>query len=219
MTQTLAVWTELILGLRNCDRNALTVASTALLNQTALDDLASAQASARRLLCLCISWINSHPVPPNWSRCDWQGELIATASEALCETGGHNRPLPPNRTCENSACRLALARVQRRYRQECRFGTRFVTITELSHQHPPETENHRRRQASTEPAADASKRFEAVRECLTLLPAPGRRLLEGLFLEGKTESELAAELGLSRQAVHKRKRVTLALVRASLKEV
>ncbi len=58
---------------------------------------------------------------------------------------------------------------------------------------------------------------EQLKQSLTSLPEADRHLLEHLFWEGRTETEIADGLGISQQAVSKRKRKILTALRRSFK--
>ena len=60
---------------------------------------------------------------------------------------------------------------------------------------------------------------QALYHAVLALPKTDRRLLRALFYEGKTEQEYAKELGVSQQAVHKRKARILGELKNFLKNL
>lgn len=58
---------------------------------------------------------------------------------------------------------------------------------------------------------------QALYHAVLALPKTDRRLVRALFYEGKTEQEYAKELGVSQQAVHKRKARVLRELKKFLK--
>lgn len=60
---------------------------------------------------------------------------------------------------------------------------------------------------------------QALYHAVLALPKTDRRLVRALFYEGKTEQEYAKELGVSQQAVHKRKARILGELKNFLKNL
>jgi RNA polymerase sigma factor (sigma-70 family) len=141
-------------------------------------------------------------VPPRWSVGDWREELRAegalAAWEAACDFDPA-RGVPFKPFVE----RRVLSHLLQRYRKEWAYA-------------------HHLARESTDPEAlgqAGSSRLpelEAieVRELAACLDPNDRRLVTNLFWEGQSESEAAESLGVSQQAVSKRKlRIILELQR------
>ena len=136
-------------------------------------------------------------VPPQWSLCDWFEEIkaqgAAAAWKAVCDFDPC-RGVPFTAFVHQRVLRGALTR----YRQEWRYALRCSC-------HPGDEERAKRHQDSLY----SSAALELLRHALASLPEPDRRLIEQLFWEGKTEAEIATTLGISQQAVSKRKQAML----------
>jgi len=70
---------------------------------------------------------------------------------------------------------------------------------------------------SVEDAAIASVMAEKLHRCLALLPEGERRLLEKIYFSGMTERQVAQTLGISQNAVNKRRHKILAKLRQLMK--
>jgi DNA-directed RNA polymerase specialized sigma24 family protein len=142
-------------------------------------------------------------VPPHWCVRDWWEEIDAEIIAAACQAV---RAFDPARGASLSryAYHQILAKAMARYRKEWTFGLRsgpgWTGI-----EPPTKTGN-----GALEDEAKAR-----VLLGVTRLRDPDRRLLECLFWEGRSEEEIAEPLGITKQAVNKRKwRILLALRRS-----
>jgi RNA polymerase sigma factor (sigma-70 family) len=133
-------------------------------------------------------------VPPNWSPRDWSEEFKAERIAAACEA---EHDFDPTRGVPLAAFvrQRVLARVLRRYRQEWSYARRCCL--------QPESDGDNAASADRLSSADDS---ESLQRCLDRLQEPHRRLIHGLFWEGKTEDEVARLLALSQPAISRRKR-------------
>ena len=159
----------------------------------------------------CLQRICSWRVPPNWSPTDWLEEIravaIGEAWKAECEfdfTRGvslaafvHSR---------------MLARVLTRYRQEWSYGLHCPRRVVEDGDFPEE------RSTGQVAVAHLDLASQGFWEMVTLLDAKPRRLVIQLFCEGRTEAEIARELGLSQRAVSKRKQAALGALRQCLED-
>jgi DNA-directed RNA polymerase specialized sigma24 family protein len=93
--------------------------------------------------------------------------------------------------------RRVVESVWTRYRQECRFGRRCWPAAGLPELAAPEAER---------PDGALLERLEAI---LQTLDEGELRLIRQLFWDGRSEDDLARELGVTRQAVNKRKQKLL----------
>jgi DNA-directed RNA polymerase specialized sigma24 family protein len=139
-------------------------------------------------------------VPPNWSARYWRDEMRAQGYAAACQA---EREYDPTRGVPYPTLvrRRILISLLARYRQERNFAARCRGRVESHHDEAAGT----RRTAGPE-----------LRDALAALPDPDRRLIEQLFWGRYTESEVARRLGVSHQAVSKRKRAILDGLRSLL---
>lgn len=152
-----------------------------------------------------------HP-PPNWSAKDWEEEIVdigsAAAFEAVSEFDA-SRSIP----VEAFVYYRVLARVLTCYRREWSFSSRFQAPS-------------MRREDNADTGFEASA-FDAaadsepadyldLREALTALPEPRRQVIIRIFWDGRSEKEIAVQLGISQRAVSKRKIAGLKQLRTRL---
>jgi DNA-directed RNA polymerase specialized sigma24 family protein len=144
----------------------------------------------------CWSRIRSWRVPPRWSHHEWLVEARAQGALAACEA---IRAFEASRLVPLDAFlyRRVVASVWTRYRQECSFGRRCPRDASLPELAAPGAEH---------PDAELFERLEAI---LRTLDEGELRLIRQLFWVGRSEDDLARELGVSRQAVNKRKQKLL----------
>lgn len=133
--------------------------------------------------------------PPNWSHSDWIEEMRAEA-----EAGGwraySEHVVDSTFTLFQFAYHHALNACLQRYRQEWRYALRCCPIEEWW----PSRQEDR---------LDISM-------ALACLPQRDRALLYALFWEGRSETDLARERGISVQAVSQHKRRVLRKLRKIL---
>lgn len=135
-------------------------------------------------------------MPPNYAPADWAEEMRAQGSAAACQA---LCDFDPERGVPLGAFvrQRVLAGARTRYRQEWAYALRVAALDA-----DPE-------RAEADP--------EITLCCaLARLPEPDRRLIEQLFWERSTEAEIGQALGISHQAVSKRKRAILRELRAWL---
>jgi RNA polymerase sigma factor (sigma-70 family) len=151
----------------------------------------------------CWARIRTWRVPPSWSEWDWRDEARAQAALAACEA---RQDFEPDRMVPLQAYlyRRVVERVWTRYRQEWAFARRCRRDENLADR--PAIEPDR-------PDAESIERLAAI---LSDLGERDRLLVRRLFWEGRTEDDLARELGVSRQAVNKQKRKILGRLRSAL---
>jgi RNA polymerase sigma factor (sigma-70 family) len=133
---------------------------------------------------------------------DWREEIGAEVMSAVIQAA---RDFDPERGVPWTAFlrqRIMHSAVGR-YRREWRFAFRRVS--------PPSLE-----ECGVTAHSDVGSVLEArglvLRNALDRLPKPDAGLIEHLFWEGKTEASYAKSLGISQQAVSKKKRKILALL-------
>jgi RNA polymerase sigma factor (sigma-70 family) len=150
--------------------------------------------ACRRRTC---SW----PIPPRWNAHDWREELeaegLAAACKALCQYDP-TRGTSISSFVYHRVLNAALAR----YRREWSYALRCAS----SHLNPDPV-----RQADED--AIIKEELEHLEQWMGHLVDEDRRLLERLFWEGCTEAEVAGILGITQQAVSKRKHKILSSLR------
>jgi RNA polymerase sigma factor (sigma-70 family) len=158
--------------------------------------------------------IRSWRVPPNWSQADWLEELaaIATAAawQALCD-------FDPARGVPLAGfvyCRV-ISHCLTRYRKEWRYALHL------------DASNSREKESTTFERPELNASFSAklnethssnddLRGAIGALSAKQRRLVEQLFWEERTETELAGAMGLNQSTINRRKQAILNGLRMKL---
>ena len=169
-----------------------------------------------RVLNGCLKRILGWCVPPNWSVVDWREEIrahvLAAVCEAICDFDSSRRvPL------DAFIYQRVIARAYTRFRQEWAYGLRCISetdgvVTDGGHMSLPGQSRIQYLESSIEP----NPAYQALHEALGSLSEPNRQLIMQLFWEGQTEAFIAEALGISRQAVSKRKRAVIQKLRAWL---
>jgi DNA-directed RNA polymerase specialized sigma24 family protein len=168
------------------------------------------------LLDRCFKRICSWRVPPNWSLADWREEIrahgLGAAYEAIRDFDASRR-VP----FDAFVYQRVITRAYSRFRQEWAYGLRCVSSPagvgsngwlvsgESCVQH---------RESRVEPGPA----FQSLLDTLGSLSEPNHWLIMQIFWEGKTEVKIAEILGISHQAVSKRKRAVLQKLRMYLKD-
>ena len=145
--------------------------------------------------------ISGWRTPPHWSRHDWLEEMGAHREGAIWQAlhdydAASEVPLPA------FIHGRVLASALTRYRQEWSYALRCVWPAD------------EQRASITEATSYPGVLHELLPLALAHLSEPERRLIQQLFCEGNTEAEIAQCLGISHQAVSKRKRAALERMRA-----
>jgi RNA polymerase sigma factor (sigma-70 family) len=153
--------------------------------------------SAAGVLDSCLRRIRSWRVPPNWSAHDWFGEMSGQGAAALWQA---RCEYDPSRGVPLSAFeRLRiLAGARTRYRQEWRYALHCGSSFD--------TEQDDR---WVDDAASSATAREPLADALAQIPEVDRRLIQQLFWAESTEAAVARQLGISQQAVSKRKAAVL----------
>ncbi len=152
----------------------------------------------------CLRRVGTWRVPPHWSPRDWLDEMHAQGAAAACQAMGD---YDPGRGVPWGAfVRLrVLSSLRTRYRQEWSYALRCGSGAAAgTGEDPPEERS------------ETAGLALALRPSLARLADRDRRLLERLFWEGCTETDLAAELGIAQSTVNKRKRSILLDLRRSI---
>jgi RNA polymerase sigma factor (sigma-70 family) len=160
--------------------------------------------------------IRSWRVPPNWSRVDWLEELMAVGTAAawqsVCDYDP-KRGIP----LASFGYRRMIAHCLARYRREWRYALRNVVSTSgeeeiISFNHPG---------LGGSSIANTNKVNHSrcdLRDAVGALPAEHRRLIEQLFWEERTETELANTMSINQSTINRRKRTILKALRIKLSD-
>jgi RNA polymerase sigma factor (sigma-70 family) len=139
--------------------------------------------------------IRAWRAPPGWGPADWWEEVAAEAAiAALLAVTDFDpyRGVPLGCYVRMRVLGHALAR----YRREWLYGTRCSSHrADRERADPPDT---------SVPGAG-----EEMVQALESLPEADRWLIRRLFWDGRSQAEVAEEMGISQQAVSKRKRRVL----------
>ena len=141
----------------------------------------------------------SWQTPPNWSFSDWRDELLAVAISSAWQAKQDFDPSRGVSLADFVSSRIK-ARALTRYRQEWKFALNTVLcdaeiIINL---------------IDAEPISFAMQAaFKSLSLALEQIPSRERWLLDQIFWQDRTESDIADELRISQPAVSKRKRVAL----------
>ena len=147
-----------------------------------------------RLWEACRRRTRSWPIPPRWTASDWREELDAESLAAACRAF---RSYDPSRgtAIGSFVYHQILAAALTRYRQEWNYALRCSSFP-LSQDFILKADRE----------AIIAEESEHLARSMSRLVDADRRLLERLYWDGCTEAEVAGTLGISQQAVSKRKR-------------
>jgi RNA polymerase sigma factor (sigma-70 family) len=153
-------------------------------------------------------------VPPNWSRDDWLEELAAVATaaawQALCD-------FDPDRGVPLAGfgyCRI-ISRCLARYRKEWRYALHLVASD--SREEESTTFKHAGLAASSEAKVNGPHPSnDDLHGAMRALAPAQRKLIEQLFWEDHTETEVAATIGTNQSTINRRKRTILKSLRRKL---
>jgi len=162
------------------------------------------------VLAGCLKRAQRWRVPLNWSAQEWLEELGAQAV-ASAFRAGHDYDESRGLSADAFVYFQVLADMLRLYRKEWRFALRCLPLgssTESNVSAPvpaaAATTDQAREQSGT-----ARVSYTELHEALAGLPPASRELIEQLFWKERKEVEVAGELGISHQAVSKRKHAIL----------
>jgi RNA polymerase sigma factor (sigma-70 family) len=152
----------------------------------------------------CIHRTHSWRVPPRWNLGDWWEEIDAEGIAAACHAIKSFDPARGPR-CGTFVYHQMLASALLRYRQEWTYALRYGLCT-----------GEDAAAAVPEDPLEVEQDIQQVILKLTSLPPADRGLIKHLFWDGGTEVEFGTDLGISQQAVSKRKRRILGELKVSL---
>jgi RNA polymerase sigma factor (sigma-70 family) len=160
--------------------------------------------------------IQSWRVPPNWSRDDWLEELAAVATaalwQALCD-------FDPDRGVPMAGfgyCQI-ISRCLARYRKEWRYAVH----TEASNSREKESTTFERPELNASFSAKLNETHPSnddLRGAVGALPAEQQRLIEQLFWEERTETEVANTMNINQSTINRRKKTILNGLRMKLRD-
>ena len=156
------------------------------------------------ILDSCLRRIFRWRVPPNWSIFEWRNEMRAEAScaawQAVCD-------YDPSFGVPFSAFahQRVLTRTLTRYRQEWAYTLR------LEYEADPEESDSRTLDSTSSAVFD-----DWPRNALAGLSKSDLWLVGQLFLRGRTEADIATQIGITQQAVNKRKWMILLRLRRDI---
>jgi hypothetical protein len=152
----------------------------------------------------CLRRIRSWRVPPNWSAQDWFGEMRSNSAAALWKAKCEYDPSRGVPLCAFERLRV-IASAWTRYRQEWSYAL-----------HCPCDDSRIEPERRPALVSDSVPAAESVGELLAKLPEADRWLLQQLFWAERKEATVAQTLGVSQQAISKRLRVVLGILRCLL---
>jgi RNA polymerase sigma factor (sigma-70 family) len=153
------------------------------------------------LMGSCLRRIFRWRVPANWSVCDWRNEMRAEAAcaawKALCDYDP-SLGVPFHVFARSQVLISTLTR----YRREWAYAFRSTQ------EYDSESSD---RELLDFPASAVFRDW--LGPALERLPKPDLWLIEQLFLRDRTEADIATQVGITQQAVSKRKRAIVKQLR------
>src|SRR5205809_6892551 len=160
--------------------------------------------------------IRSWHVPPNWSRGDWFEEVIAVGTaaawQAVCE---FDSELGVS-LAGFGYCRM-MTRCLARYRKEWRYALHLVASDSCE----KETTTFKHAGWAASSAANGNGAHHSnddLRGAVGALLPEQRRLIEQLFWEERTETELANTMNINQSTINRRKKAILNGLRMKLRD-
>jgi RNA polymerase sigma factor (sigma-70 family) len=144
-------------------------------------------------------------MPHHWAIQDWLEEMEAEAAAAALQAA---RDFDPGRNVPWEAFlrRRIMAAALARYRREWVYARRRVSDSDKDFPAGALPRAHSLREED----------FAVLLRALQELPAADLVIIEGIYWDGNTENALAGDLGVSQQAVSKRKHAILRALRGIL---
>ena len=198
---------------RHADRAPIGKHLEARKNQDQLDSLSERDKTLGSAVQSGLKRLRSWRVPPNWSRDDWLEELAAVATaaawQALCD-------FDPDRGVPLAGfgyCRI-INRCLARYRKEWRYALHLVASDSreksTNFERPELDASFSAKLNETQPSNDD------LCGAIGALPAKQRKLIEQLFWEERTETEVANTMNINQSTINRRKRTILKSLRMKL---
>ena len=160
--------------------------------------------------------IRSWRVPPNWSRADWFEELTAVGTAAAWQAACEFDPKRGVPLAGFGYCRM-MTRCLARYRKEWRYALHLVASDSCENE--TTTSKHSGLAASCAAKVNGTHPSnDDLRLAVGALPPEQRRLVEQLFWEERTETEVADAMGADQSTISRRKQAILHGLRIRLRE-
>jgi RNA polymerase sigma factor (sigma-70 family) len=160
--------------------------------------------------------IRSWRVPPNWSRGHWFEELAAVGAAAAWQAVCDFDPERGVPLAGFGYCRM-MTRCLARYRKEWRYALHLVASDSCDEE--TTTYKHPDLAALSASKADgANGSNDDLRGAVGVLPSEQRRLIEQLFWEERTETEVAHAMGTNQSTISRRKQAILNGLRLKLRD-
>jgi RNA polymerase sigma factor (sigma-70 family) len=154
-------------------------------------------------------------VPPNWSRGDWFEELAAVGAAATWQAVCEFDPARGVPLASFGYVRM-VTRCLTRYRKEWGYALHLVASGCCKKEAP--TLKHADSGASFTAKDETHGSSDCLRGAVRGLPSEQRQLIEQLYWEERTETEVADAMGTSQSTVNRRKHAILKGLRLKLRE-
>ena len=153
----------------------------------------------------CLARVRHWKVPPNWSRHQWLEEAAAQAElAATIERPTVGEP-SASRLRANAIASRILNSVLKSYRQEWSFARHCGQCVVREPARRDDTGD------------EVAPMLPCLPSALGQLCEPDRRLIQMMYWEHRTEAHIAADFGISQQAISKRKRRIFLQLSSTLK--
>jgi RNA polymerase sigma factor (sigma-70 family) len=185
-------------------------------NQDQLDILSERDETLGSAVQSGLKRTRSWRVPPNWSRDDWLEELAAVATAAVWQALCDFDPELGVPLAAFGYCRI-ISRCLAHYRKEWRYALHLVASD--SREEESTTFKHAGLAASSEAKANGPHPSnDDLHGAMRALPAKQRRLIEQLFWEERTETEVANTMNINQSTINRRKQAILNGLRMKLRD-
>ncbi|WP_406700168.1 sigma-70 family RNA polymerase sigma factor [Singulisphaera sp. Ch08] len=157
------------------------------------------------VISTCLSRIRRWRVPPSWMAKEWAEEIKSEATVAglqAFQEFDDTRGVPREAFLHQRVMQRTLAL----YRREWTYAVRRVVEEELD----------RRAEIGKKDLAKYVANLRILQQSLNLLPESDLSIIEEIFWGERSQTEIAEELGISQQAVSKRKHRILETLRGSI---
>jgi DNA-directed RNA polymerase specialized sigma24 family protein len=156
------------------------------------------------ILAACLKRVGRWRLPPNWSHHDWMEEAKGHAALAACQAFQDYLP-EKGIPLEQFIRHRVMANILTRYRQEWSYARHCRHQPELESFHPVAPN-----------LLDGNLLRNSVQELLARLSIADQNLIQQVFYDRRTEADIALSLGITQQAVSKRKGGILNQLRGAL---
>jgi len=182
--------------------------------QDQLDSLSERDEALDSAMQSGLKRIRSWRVPPNWSRVDWFKELAAVGNAAAWQAVCDFDPERGVPLAGFGYCRM-MTRCLSCYRKEWRYALHLVASDSCEN----ETTTFKQAGLAASSEAKVNGRHPSnddLRGAMRALPPEQRRLIEQLFWEERTETELAKTMNINQSTINRRKQAILNGLRMKL---